>query len=86
MDQSVSAVPCGSSTFIQDFLTKQHTSVERTLQACVALAETLGSEHSGTSNKTHPTLGLVLDEKVSAHNVATALNASYEDFAARGKP
>eukprot|EP00971_Amphidinium_carterae_P165664 3283815-Amphidinium_carterae.3 len=53
IDPSVSAIPCGSPGFIQQFLAKQHTSAGRRLEACVALAETFGTDHSGEHLSLH---------------------------------
>eukprot|EP00971_Amphidinium_carterae_P242947 4823875-Amphidinium_carterae.1 len=47
IEQPSTAVPCGSRTFIQDFLGKQKTAVGRRLAAACALAEAVPDDQGG---------------------------------------
>eukprot|EP00971_Amphidinium_carterae_P223224 4429207-Amphidinium_carterae.1 len=51
--QPSTAVPCGSRSYIQDFLGKQKTAVGRRLEAACALAETVPDDQGGEHVSLH---------------------------------
>eukprot|EP00971_Amphidinium_carterae_P153697 3047605-Amphidinium_carterae.2 len=47
IDQTFTAVPCGTAAFLRDFLDKQRVAVQKRLEASIALAEASGSDQPG---------------------------------------